>query len=86
MTMEPHGQSGQPAEQDLSSRVVLVLVVLALAVSFIGAWASISYVMSVSSPPQPAPAADAQVSFTIEPPATDNAVGKVAFEITRPEG
>lgn len=81
-------QPAQPQENDISSRTLTVLVVLTLAVSFIGAWASMSQVMLLSGSPVQ-PSTTAQVSFVIEEPpqpSADNAAGKVAFEIMQPSG
>lgn len=80
-----------PEGSDLSGKTVLSLVVLTLVVSFIGAWASISQVMTASLPAgvSEPPSSQGKVSFSIKaPPETsyDATTGMVAFGITPPDG
>src|SRR5690349_17600565 len=86
---EPVAQA--PEQNDLSGKTILMLVVLTLIISFIGAWASISQVMSFAQPhaaaPQPVSGpGSAQVNFVIEgppQPQTSTGTGMVAFEILK---
>ena len=64
-TQEP----ATPQEQDLSSRTILILVVLVVVVSFIGAWVNINQAMTTVSTnkviTRNAPSS-AQVAFVIQ--------------------
>ncbi len=84
-------QGAQPAtpEQggDLSSRTILALVILTIAVSFVGAFFTLSQAMAPDASPAAAPhATTAQVGFVIEPPArtTGTSTGMVTLGIERP--
>jgi len=87
-TPQPVASTPAPqAGQDVSQRTIVVLVILTLAVTFIGAWAGIS---ATTNLPQPAQAhanqaapAHAEVSFTVKKPEVkrDTAAGMATFEI-----
>lgn len=81
-------QAPGPAQEDISPKTILVLVVLTLLVSFIGAWVNINAAMEAPAPTSVEPAQQsAKVSFSImdRPPAkTAQATGLVAFELTEP--
>jgi len=87
--------NGQPAEQpvaqapqDISSKTIVVLVLLALVVSFIGAWVNIQQAMYIGDIPEgksTANVASAQVAFELNPPPEPKvtaATGKVTLGIS----
>jgi hypothetical protein len=74
-------------DDDISTKTLGVLVVLVLAVSFIGAWVSITQLAVYSSTGEVRneDSATAKVSFEIvEPPEPSTATGEVLFEIQSP--
>jgi hypothetical protein len=77
-----------PVPEDISPKTILVLVVLTLFVSFIGAWVNINAAMNAPAQTSIESAQQtAQVSFSIigqEPGKTTQATGLVAFELTEP--
>ena len=77
-------QQQQAPAEDISPKTILVLVVLTLVVSFIGAWVNLQSAMEAPTPPVQQEASTAEVNFYIigkEPPRTQAATGLVAFEI-----
>jgi hypothetical protein len=70
--------------EDVSPKTILVLVILTLAISFIGAWVNINSAVQTAEPSHTA-APQGEVSFYIvgkEPAHTDKATGLVSLEIT----
>lgn len=78
-------EQAQPA-QDISSKTILLLVILTLAVSFIGAWVNINSAMTATAPEMTAAPSSAEVNFFIQkpqPPLQQQTTGMVALEITQ---
>jgi hypothetical protein len=87
----PTAQTPAPARpaEEISSRTVLMLVVLTLVVSFLGAFVSLTQLSHLSAAPtsQQSAGSQGQVEFMIAPPAppmADTATGKVTLEISGP--
>lgn len=74
-----------PQQNDISSKTILVLVVIVVVFSFIGAWVNINN--ALSAPPQSSirpGSSTAQVGFVIQEPqkpVPSSNLGKVAFGI-----
>jgi hypothetical protein len=81
--------SAPVAKEDLSSRTVLILAVLVVVVSLIGAFINVRSAFSTTPmPEQHIQGANgvASVGFTVQgpkPPLVDKASGKVVLEITK---
>lgn len=74
-------------DQDLSNKTIFALAMLALIVSFIGAWVSITAAGSADA--QPVPREDAgqgsgEISLKIDPLNRGDSSGIVALEIAEP--
>lgn len=89
--VEQPPQAVPEGEADLSSRTILVLVLLTLAVSFISAWVSISTADSIASlTPQEyaadSPAPTARVSLTVAEQNREQSTGMVALAVVPAAG
>lgn len=74
-----------PAQEDISTKTLFVLVILVLVVSSIGAWATVSYVPATSQAAQAGTSyQQAKVGFAVQPPEehSDSSSGHIALEIT----
>ena len=80
-------QPAQPAQEDISNKTILLLVILTLAVSFIGAWVNINSAMTATAPEAAAaPSSNAEVNFFIQkpqPPMQEQATAMVSLELTQ---
>lgn len=85
--MEEQQQPSAQPQEDLSSKTILLLVILTLAVSFIGAWVNINTAMTASAPQDTPQAGSAEVSFYIEPPTTRvaDSAGMVSLTLEQPQ-
>jgi len=90
--MEEHEHPEQPpreeGKQDISSKTVFVLVLLTLAVSFVGAWVSVASVseLGVTQVVVENPPSAGRVTFEIVEPGDDASAATVGFEIVDATG